>query len=101
MKYDLFDLPMIISKEIIFVGGLQVEQFQEITLKKSGFDRIPTCASQILTGHCYQLRYHKLGARHIWRIHLPMAQMVLKLKNFTDMNLTFRFNFFFTDSNHS
>lgn len=23
-----------------------------------------------------------------------MAQMVLKLKNFTDMNLTFRFNFF-------
>lgn len=24
-----------------------------------------------------------------------MAQMVLKLKNFTDMNLTFRFNFFF------
>ena len=34
MKYDLFDLRMIISKQIIFVGGLQVEQFQEITLKK-------------------------------------------------------------------
>ena len=85
---------MIISKEIIFVGGLQVEQFQEITLKKSGFDRIPTCASQILTRHCYQLRY-------VWEQGIfggfifPMAQMVLKLKNFTDTNLTFRFNFFF------
>ena len=41
MKYDLFDLRMIISKEIIFVGGLQVEQFQEITLKKSGFQPVP------------------------------------------------------------
>lgn len=31
----------------------------------------------------------------------PWLKWYLKLKNFTDMNLTFRFNFFFTDSNHS
>ena len=81
MKYDLFDLRMIISKQIIFVGGLQVEQFQEITLKKI---RLWQDSNLCLPNTNWTL--------------LPtetMAQMVLKLKNFTDMNLTFRFNFFF------